>query len=71
MKIPVKTYQEQEVENFNRIYNVGDKVVVRSDDGSEFEDQIRYPASVMGGHTAMAWLVKNGSYVAKRVLRKA
>lgn len=56
---------------FNEKYKVGDSVVVIDDEGKEFTDVIKYPASVMGGHTAMAWLEGKGSYLLDRVIRKA
>lgn len=56
---------------FNEKYKVGESVIVTDDDGNEFTDVIKYPASVMGGHTAMAWLEGKGSYLLDRVIRKA
>ncbi len=68
--IPYKTPQELECENFNGLYNVGDIVIVKGDHGEEFEDEIKYPATVMGGHTAVTWLKGKGSYMLNRVMGK-
>lgn len=53
-----------QVNNFNKIYKIGDKVEVYKIKGQKetFIDEIRYEASIMGGHTAMAWLKGKGSY---------
>jgi len=55
---------ENQVNQFNEIYKEGDTVfVMKYADGSEtFVDSISRPASIMGGHTAMAWLDNNGCY---------
>jgi hypothetical protein len=58
------------IEEFNQNYSVGDVVNVRGDNGEIFQDVVKYPASVMGGHTAMAWLKGKGSYLLERVLSK-
>ena len=62
--------QQNKADAFNHKYNIGDRVIVRDDNGQEFEDSIKAKATVMGGHTAMAWLENNGSYLLERVLRK-
>lgn len=61
---------DDKVEAFNLKYAVGDEVVVLDDEGKEFIDTVRHPASVMGGHTAVAWLEGKGSYNINRVIRK-
>lgn len=61
---------DDKVELFNLKYSVGDAVRVKGDDGTEFIDKVRYPASIMGGHTAMAWLEGKGSYLIDRVIGK-
>ena len=55
---------ENQVNLFNQQFKVGDKVEVykHADRRETFTDTIRYEASIMGGHTAMAWLVGKGSY---------
>ena len=62
---------DDKVELFNLKYAIGDKVQVKDDDGNTFIDVVKYPASVMGGHTAMAWLEGKGSYLIDRVIGKA
>lgn len=59
-----KQFLENQINQFNDAYKVGDKVeVMKTRDGEEtFVDEIKYPATVMGGHTAMAWLKDKGSY---------
>lgn len=58
---------QKQVDDFNASYTVGETVNVRTDDGTTVTDTIRYPASIMGGHTAMAWLEGKGSYKLDRV----
>lgn len=58
------------IEEFNRKYSVGDTVNVKGDDGSIFQDVIKHPATILGGHTAMAWLKGKGCYKLDRVLSK-
>lgn len=55
---------QNQVNQFNAAYSIGDKVeVLKSRSGDEtFIDVIKHPATIMGGHTAMAWLVGKGSY---------
>ncbi len=62
---------DDKVELFNLKYSVGDAVRVKGDDGNEFIDKVKYPASIMGGHTAMAWLEGKGSYLIDRVIGKS
>lgn len=63
---------ENQVEQFNEAYAVGDTVeVMKYADGAEtFTDVIKHPATIMGGHTAMAWLKEKGSYDLTFVRRK-
>lgn len=55
---------QNQVTAFNRAYQVGDKVKVMKDahGGDTFIDEIKHQATIMGGHTAMAWLKEKGSY---------
>ncbi len=64
MKILSQRQLENQVHQFNQTYKVGDEVEVlkRSTSDETFIDKIKHPASIMGGHTAMAWLQENGSY---------
>ena len=61
---------QNQVDTFNTIYSVGDKILLKKDNGTVEPDEIKHPASIMGGHTAIAWLVKNGSYLLDRVICK-
>lgn len=73
MKYPKQKTQDQlqkEVDFFNSTIKIGDFVNVKDDEGQVFQDKVCYPASIMGGHTAMAWLEDTGSYLLDRVLSK-
>ena len=61
---PTQQQLENQVSTFNEVFKVGDKVQVlkRADSKETFEDEIKHPATIMGGHTAMAWLKEKGSY---------
>lgn len=59
--------QQREIKRFNAACPVGTLVTVRLDDGSDAEDEIAHLASLMGGHTPVAWLKERGSYVLSRV----
>jgi len=61
---------DYKVESFNQKYCVGDTVRVIDDLGNEFIDKVKYPASILGGHTAVAWLEGKGSYLIERVIGK-
>jgi len=58
---------ESKVRIFNDRHPVGSKVIVIKDFGEQVEDVIKWEATIMGGHTAMAWLKDNGSYCLDRV----
>lgn len=45
---------DDKMELFNKNYKVGDRVKVKNDLDEEFIDEILYPASILGGHTAVA-----------------
>lgn len=69
-KIPKQKTQiqlQKEVDDFNIRFKQGQMVKVLKDGGDTVIDHIRYPASIMGGHTAMAWLEVCGSYLLERV----
>lgn len=55
---------------FNQCYKPGDMVLVVGDRGEIFRDKVRYPASLLGGHTAVAWLETIGTYALNRVVGK-
>ena len=67
-----KEQLENQVTQFNEAFNVGDRVEVMTlkSGGDTFEDVIKHPASIMGGHTAMAWLEEKGSYDLTHVVKK-
>jgi hypothetical protein len=58
---------ESKIHLFNQLHPVGSDVAVVKDLGEMQKDVIKYPATIMGGHTAVAWLVKGGSYCLDRV----
>lgn len=55
---------ENQVNQFNETYKVGDEVEVLKNVRTKetFLDTIKHPASIMGGHTAVCWLKEKGSY---------
>lgn len=55
---------QNQIDNFNSKYKVGDKVEVEKYKGSKdvFVDVIKHEATIMGGHTAMTWLENKGCY---------
>jgi len=55
------------ISEFNKECPVGTPVKVRLDDGSWADDVVKYPATVMGSHTPVAWLVSRGSFLLDRV----
>ena len=66
-KRPNPAKLQQKVDAFNSQFSIGETVNVKNDDGSIVRDIIRHPATIMGGHTAMAWLESKGSYILERV----
>ena len=54
-------------DRFNSQFAVGTKVFVELDDGSVVEDTVEHPATLMGGHTPVAWLTNKGSFLLTRV----
>lgn len=66
-----ETKAVQSVHRFNEECPVGTAVIVTLDDGTRRPDKVRYPASMLGGHTPVAWLEDTvGAYLLTRV-RKA
>jgi hypothetical protein len=54
---------------FNKKHPVGASVVVVKDAGEKIETKVRYPAEIMGGHTAVVWLNGiSGAYALNRVV---
>lgn len=59
-----------EVENFNLKHKVGDKVKLLTDDGQTQEVTVRYPASILGGHSSVGWFEEiSGCYQLDRVIQ--
>lgn len=59
---------QKEVDAFNSKYKVGDVVKLKTD-GSGIQDAtIRHQATIMGGHSAMGWFEKYGSYLLSHVI---
>ena len=68
MEMGIKEIQDKAmIKQFNKKHPVGSEVTVIDDLGNELSDTIKYPASIMGGHTPVAWLIKKGSYCLERV----
>jgi len=47
--------QQKMVDNWNEKYPVGQKVLLRLDDGSDMETKTVDQAMLLGGHTAIGW----------------
>lgn len=64
---------ENQINQFNELYEIGDKVEVLKNLNSDetFIDEIKHNATIMGGHTAMTWLKGKGSYDLTFVVGKA
>ncbi len=57
-----------EVENFNLKYKTGDKVKLELDSGGIKEVTVKYPASILGGHSSVGWFNEvDGCYQLDRV----
>jgi len=59
---------QHQVDTFNAAYSIGQRVVLRKDDGTDFETHIRARAATLPGHLAVIW-VKGiaGCYLLDRV----
>lgn len=56
------------IEAFNEMHSVGSKVLVVRDDGRITRTTVKHPATILGEHTAVAWLDKIvGCYDLSRV----
>lgn len=71
MKQPHPQELQKEIDEFNREYKVGDAIQVFSDTGHIVRDVIKHEATIMGGHSPVAWLKKLGSYRLDRVIGHA
>ena len=49
--------QQQAIDRFNAECPVGSEVIVKLDSGEEKRTTVRYPASLLGGHTPVGWIV--------------
>ncbi len=49
--------EQKKVDEWNNKYSVGQKVIVKMDDDSDFTTTTRYPAELLGGHTAVGWFI--------------
>ena len=60
---------ESRVSVFNRKHPVGSFVTVIKDLGELFETEVKFPAEILSGHTAVVWLEGiNGCYCLDRVI---
>jgi hypothetical protein len=59
----------KQIDAFNLQYKVGDKISYYYDDGTIREDEVKYPATIMGGHTPVMWLKEAGSFLMDRVVK--
>ncbi len=68
MKPKTQKQLELEVENFNLKYKVGDKLKLERDSGEIQDVTVKFPATVMGGHSAVGWFEEiSGCYMLDRV----
>lgn len=67
MKRHIKN-QQKLVNDWNKKYPVGQKVMVLKDDGSEVKTITTHEATMLGGHTAVGWFKDiKGCYALQRV----
>lgn len=67
-RLPTAEELEKQVNEFNKAVPVGAKVKVKMDDGSIKETITHHPATVLSGHSAVAWLKDiSGCYLLERV----
>ena len=65
---PDYKHQEKLVRDWNEKYPVGTQVIVRKDDQTEVRTETVHEATMLGGHTAVAWLKDiSGCYSLERV----
>lgn len=59
---------QRQVDAFNAACPVGTPVVVRRDSGDEHYGTVRYPASILSGHSAVGWVTGiTGCYLLDRI----
>ncbi len=57
------------VKVFNRKHPPGSLVTVTKDFGELFETEVKFPAEILSGHTAVVWLAGiSGCYLLDRVI---
>lgn len=64
---PDYKHQEKLVRDWNEKYPVGTQVIVTLDDKREVRTETVHEATMLGGHTAVAWLKDYGCYSLERV----
>lgn len=65
---PDYKHQEKLVRDWNEKYPVGTQVIVRKDDETEVRTETVHEATMLSGHTAVAWLKDiSGCYSLDRV----
>lgn len=68
MKQPSLAKLKQQCDEWNEWYKEGQPVIVRLDDGSDWQTTTRSEAWLLGGHTPVVSLVgKAGGYLLSRV----
>lgn len=55
MKQPSQEQLEKQVNTFNEIYSIGDKVRLHVDDNSVKTVTVSNKATILGGHSAVGW----------------
>ena len=65
--IPDYKHHEKLVRDWNEKYPVGTQVIVTLDDKREVRTETVHEATMLGGHTAVAWLKDYGCYSLDRV----
>lgn len=63
---------QQQVDDFNARYRIGQAVTVRKDDGEGLATVTRSQAQVLSGHSAVIWLEGiSGCYLLDRIIPMA
>ena len=63
-----KEVMQSKIEAFNKKHPIGSKVIVVKDMGEQVECTVKHPATILGGHTAVALLDEiSGCYDLNRV----
>ncbi len=61
---------QKQIDTFNSKYAVGSMVKVELDDRKFLTVEVQYPATILGGHTAVGWFKHpeiSGAYMLSRV----